>query len=209
MTSATYFPSGTVHIAVVDPGVGTKRRAIAVKAISYDGEIHYFIGPDNGLLIPAAKSIGIIEVYEISNPNLFRKNLSSTFHGRDIFAPVGAHISKGSRIEDVGGHILDYKGLDFGMGKKINGTIHGKIIYIDSFGNIITNISRESADFLSGDELGIGKRRVIFSSAYGSCKEGDPLVLVGSHGFLEVAVNMGNAAKMFCKKQGDEILIQI
>ncbi len=91
----------------------------------------------------------------------------------------------------------------------MNGSIHGKVIYIDSFGNIITNISRESADFLSGDELRIGKRRVIFSSSYGFCKEGDPLVLVGSHGFLEVAVNMGNAAKMFCKKQGEEIIISI
>ncbi|HEX7627299.1 MAG TPA: SAM-dependent chlorinase/fluorinase, partial [Candidatus Methanoperedens sp.] len=113
MTCAKYFPSGTIHIAVVDPGVGTKRRAIAIQTISHDGEIHYFIGPDNGLLIPAAKSIGIIEVYEISNTNLFGKNISCTFHGRDIFAPVGAHISKGSRIEDVGGHILDYKDLDF------------------------------------------------------------------------------------------------
>ncbi|MFZ3383167.1 MAG: S-adenosyl-l-methionine hydroxide adenosyltransferase family protein [Candidatus Methanoperedens sp.] len=207
MTCAKYFPSGTIHIAVVDPGVGTKRRAIAIKSISHDGEIHYFIGPDNGLLIPAAKSIGIIEVYEISNTNLFLKNISCTFHGRDIFAPVGAHISKGSKIEDAGGRILEYKDLDFGVGKKMNGSIHGKVIYIDSFGNIITNISRESVDFLSGDELRIGKRRVIFSSSYGFSKEGDPLVFVGSHGFLEVAVNMGNAAKMFCKKQGDEIII--
>lgn len=209
MTTAKYFPSGTVHIAVVDPGVGTKRREIAIKAVSHNGEIHYFIGPDNGLLIPAAKSIGTIEVYEISNTNLFQKNISCTFHGRDIFAPVGAHISKGSRIEDAGGQIFDYKELDFGKGKKVNGSIHGRVIYIDSFGNIITNISWESVDFRSGDELWIGKRRVIFGSSYGFFKEGDPLVLVGSHGFLELAVNMGNAAKMFGRKQGDEIIISI
>jgi S-adenosylmethionine hydrolase len=209
MTTAKYFPPGTVHIAVVDPGVGTKRRAIAIKAVSNDGKLHYFIGPDNGLLIPAAKSIGTIEVYEISNTDLFGKNISSTFHGRDIFAPVGAYISKGSRIEDVGARIFDFKDLDFGEGKKMNGSLHGNVIYIDSFGNIITNISGESEDFRSGDELGIGKRRIIFGSSYGFYQEGDPLVLIGSHGFLEVAVNMGNAAKMFGKKQGDEIIISI
>ena len=174
-----------------------------------DGEIHYFIGPDNGLLIPAAKSIGTIEVYNISNTKLFQKNISCTFHGRDIFAPVGAYISKGSRIEDVGGQIFDFKDLNFGEGKKVNGSIHGKVIYIDSFGNIITNISAESVDFRPGDELWIGKRRVIFGSSYGFFKEGDPLILIGSHGFLEIAVNMGNAAKMFGKNQGDEIIISI
>ncbi len=209
MTCARYFPSGTVHIAVVDPGVGTKRRAIAVKATSHDGEIHYFIGPDNGLLIPAAKSIGNIEVYEISNANLFQEKISCTFHGRDIFAPVGAHISRGSRIEEVGRRIFDFNDIDFGMGIKMNGSIHGKVIYIDSFGNIITNISGESVNFRSGDELLIEKRRAIFGNSYGFYKEGHPMVLVGSHGFLEVAVNMGNAAKMFCKKQGDEIIISI
>ncbi|VVB55095.1 Chlorinase [uncultured archaeon] len=209
MTCARYFPSGTVHIAVVDPGVGTKRREIAIKAVSLDGDTHYFIGPDNGLLIPAAKSIGTIEVYEISNTNLFQRNISCTFHGRDIFAPVGAHISKGSRIENLGGRILDYKDLDFGKGKKVNGSIHGTVIYIDSFGNIITNISAESGDFRPGDELRIGKRRVIFGSSYAFFKEGDPLILIGSHGFLEIAVNTGNAAKMFGKKQEDEIIISI
>ncbi|NJD54074.1 MAG: hypothetical protein FIB07_14550 [Candidatus Methanoperedens sp.] len=211
MTSARYFPSGTVHIAVVDPGVGTKRRAIAIKAISRDddGKIHYFIGPDNGLLIPAAKSIGTFEVYEISNKTLFQKNISCTFHGRDIFAPAGAYISKGSKIEDAGRCIFDFKELDFGEGKKMNGSIHGKVIYIDSFGNIITNIMNipGEPDFRSGDELWIGERRLTFGSSYGFCKEGDPLVLIGSHGFLEIAVNMGNAAKMFGMKQGDEVII--
>ena len=209
MISAIYFPSGTVHISVVDPGVGTKRRNIAVKAVSHDGKIHYFIGPDNGILIPAANSIGKVEVYEISNEGLYQKNISCTFHGRDIFAPVGANISKGSRIEKVGGRIFDFNDIDFGSGIKTKGSIHGKVIYIDSFGNIITNISWELVDFRYGDELEVEKRRVIFGSSYGFYKEGDPLVLVGSHGFLEIAVNMGNAAIMFGKKQGDEILILI
>jgi len=171
------------------------------------GGTHYFVGPDNGLLIPAAREIGNIEVYEISNRELFRENISGTFHGRDIFAPVGAHISKGLRIEKAGGRILDFKDISFGAGKKMDGSLHGEVIYIDTFGNIITNIPGGSVDFQSGNELEIDKIRVLFSSSYGFCKKGVPLALVGSHGFLEIAVNMGNAAKILRKKQGDVIII--
>lgn len=209
MNTAKYYPSGTVHIAVVDPGVGTKRRAIAARTESGGGKIHYFIGPDNGLLIPAAKSIGKIEVYEISNRALFRENISGTFHGRDIFAPIGAHISKGLEIEKVGECINDFNILDFGTGRKINDFLQGEVIYIDIFGNIITNFSGKLVDFQTGDELTVDNRKVKFSSSYGFCEEGDPLALIGSHGYLEIAVNLGSAAKMFCKKQGDEIKIRI
>jgi len=209
MNTAKYYPSGTVHIAVVDPGVGTKRRAIAVRAESMEGKTHFFIGPDNGLLIPAAKSIGNIKVYEISNSTLFQENISSTFHGRDVFAPVGAYISKGLGIEKVGRRINDFNVLDFGTGRRIKDSLQGEVIYIDIFGNIITNFFGKSLDFRSGDELIIDKRKVIFSRSYGFCEEGYPLALVGSHGYLEIAVNMGSAARMFCKKQGDEIKICI
>ncbi|MCX9082425.1 MAG: S-adenosyl-l-methionine hydroxide adenosyltransferase family protein [Candidatus Methanoperedens sp.] len=209
MNTAKYYPSGTVHIAVVDPGVGTKRRAIAVRAESGDGKIHFFIGPDNGLLIPAAQSIGKIKVYEISNRALFRENISATFHGRDIFAPIGAHISKGLGIEKVGGRINDFNVLHFGAGRKIKDSLQGEVIYIDIFGNIITNFSGKTVNFRPGDDLLIDNRKVIFSRSYGFCEEGEPLALIGSHGYLEIAVNMGSAAKMFCKKQGDKIKICI
>ena len=207
MTAARYFPSRTVHITVVDPGVGTKRRAIAIMARSPGGEIHYFIGPDNGILIPAAKSIGEFEVYEITNDSLFLKKLSSTFHGRDIFAPVGAHISKGMDIVEVGSRIFDFAGLDFGKGKKTNNSIEGDIIFVDSFGNIVTNISPGTFDFKYGDILDIQGIKIPFLNSYGSCNEGDALCLIGSHGYLEIAVNQGNAASFFNKKQGDRILI--
>lgn len=207
MNSARYFPSGTVHIAVVDPEVGTKRRAIAIMAKSPEGDIHYFIGPDNGLLIPAAKSIGEFEVFEITNDALFMKKVSSTFHGRDIFAPVGAHISKGMDIADVGNRIFDFVGLDFGEGKKNNNSIEGEIIFIDPFGNIVTNISPGTFDFKCGDILDIQGIKIPFLNSYGSCNEGDFLALIGSHGYLEIAINQGNAASFFNKKQGDGILI--
>jgi S-adenosylmethionine hydrolase len=208
MTAARYFPSNTIHIAVVDPGVGTERRALAIRAESPRYGIHYFIGPDNGLLIPAARSIGEFEVYKITNENLFYKNISSTFHGRDIFAPVGAHLSKGLDIGDVGSQIFDFIDLDFGEGKKEENSLHGRIIFIDSFGNIVTNISSEVVDFHPEDKLEIQRKHVLFHSSYGFCKKGEPLALLGSHGYLEIAVNQENAAFFFDKKIGDEVLIK-
>lgn len=208
MTCAKYFPSGTVHIAVVDPGVGTKRRPIAIIAGSPDFGRHYFVGPDNALLIPAARSIGEFEIYEITNEKLFRKNISGTFHGRDIFAPVGAYISKGLDIKTVGRQILDFENLDFGKGEKKGNSLQGRIVFIDSFGNIVTNISSGQVEFQSGDVLEIQGRRLLFHNSYGFCKEGEPLALIGSHGFLEIAVNKGSAAHLFGKNPGDEIIVQ-
>ncbi len=207
MTTAKYFPYGTVHIAVVDPGVGTKRRALAIRAGSESG-VHYFIGPDNGLLIPAARSIGDFEVYEITNKKLVRESISGTFHGRDIFAPVGAHISKGLDICDVGEMIFDFVDLDFGKGIKKNGTLEGRVIFIDSFGNIVTNIPSGIVEFRPGDALEIDKKQVLFLGSYGFCSEGEPLALIGSHGYLEIAVNRGGAAEFFNKKQGDKIVMK-
>ncbi len=207
MTTSGYFPSETVHIAVVDPGVGTERRCIAIKAES-PSKVHYFVGPDNGLLIPAARSTGEFEVYEITNSSLFRGSISSTFHGRDIFAPVGAHISKGLDIKNAGRRIFDFVDLDFGEGKKIEGTLEGKIIFIDSFGNMVTNISSRIVDFKPGDLLEMGKKQVSFQISYGFCETGEPLALIGSHGYLEIAVNQGNAALFFNKKEDDEIILR-
>jgi len=208
MTAARYFPSGTVHIAVVDPGVGTKRRPIAIMAESQESGIHYFIGPDNGLLIPAARSIGDFEVYEITNEKLFLRTVSSTFHGRDIFAPVGTHISNGLDIKNVGGQIFDFVDLDFGEGEKKEGWLVGRIIFIDSFGNIVTNISSGMVGFQPGDVLEIEKQQALFQSSYGFCGKGEPLALIGSHGFLEIVINQGNAAQNFNKNPGDKIKVR-
>lgn len=207
MTCAKYFPTSTVHIAVVDPGVGTKRRPIAVRAHSPGGDIHFFISPDNGLLIPAARSIGKFEVYEITNRDLFRKIPSHTFHGRDIFAPVGAYISMGMGIEEVGAEIFDFIDLDFGTGIKTEETFLGKVIFIDPFGNIVTNISSDIIDFKYGDILEIEGIKIPFLNSYGFCKEGEPLALIGSQGYLEIAVNQGNASRFFNKKIDDEIIV--
>ena len=208
MTCAGYFPSGTVHIAVVDPGVGTERRGIAVRAGHAGSGIHYFIGTDNGLLIPAGRIIGTFEVYEITNSKLFLSGVSSTFHGRDVFAPVGAHILKGLDISEVGRQIFDFEDIDFGKGEKKDGSMYGSIIFIDSFGNIVTNIPSGTVDFKPGDVLEIQKKKVTFHRSYGFCRAGEPLALIGSHGYLEIAVNQGNAAAFFSKKQGEEVAVR-
>jgi S-adenosylmethionine hydrolase len=209
---AKYFPSCTVHIAVVDPGVGTQRRPLAIRAESSDHDIHFFIGPDNGILIPAARSIGEFEVYEITNRDMFRSDddISSTFHGRDIFAPAGAHITKGIDIRSVGNRIQDFNDMDFGESKieKTENSILGKTIFIDPFGNIITNIPAGIIDFIAGDILKIGKKQIKFMKSYGYCKIKEPLSLIGSHGYLEIAINQGNAARYFHKKSGDKITIR-
>ncbi|HEY9206150.1 MAG TPA: S-adenosyl-l-methionine hydroxide adenosyltransferase family protein [Candidatus Methanoperedens sp.] len=210
MSCAKYFPSGTVHIAVVDPGVGTERRPLAVRAESKEAGIHYFIGPDNGLLIPAARSIGDFDVYRITNTTLFRKNVSSTFHGRDIFAPVGAHISNRLDIDNVGKKIFDFVDLDFGKVEKKDDSLHGQVVFIDYFGNIVTNIPADAVkDIKPGDMLEIQKKKVLFHTSYGFCKKGEPMALIGSHGYLEIAINKGNAAALFDKKQGEKIIIKL
>jgi len=205
MTTVKYFPSRSVHIAVVDPGVGTERRGIGIMSHSKSLGFHVFIGPDNGLLIPASKSIGEFEVYELTNKNLFQKNVSDSFHGRDIFASVGAYISTGISLSDVGRQIFDYVKLDFGKAKITENLIIGKVIFIDSFGNIITNIKLENVKI--GKTYEIDGKKLVFQKSYGFCDKGEPLILIGSHGYLEIAVNNGNASEFFNKKQGDDIVL--
>lgn len=205
-----YFPEGTIHIGVVDPGVGTSRRALAIKA-GCAREEQFFVGPDNGLLIPAARRLGEIEVYEITNPELmFKSGISATFHGRDIFAPVGAHISKGIPIEDVGPRISDFVNLDFENFGIDGPFLIGEVIFADSFGNIITNIPQEVVFKFStfGSQIEVNGRRISFVQTYGFMGQEEPLALIGSHGFLEIAVNKGNASLHFGLKSGDQVVIK-
>lgn len=206
-----YFPQGAVHIGVVDPGVGTSRRALAVIAGSA-GKEQLFVGPDNGLLIPAARRLGEIEVYEITNPELMLKTgISATFHGRDIFAPVGAHLSKDTSIEAVGQKVSDFVDLDFGNLGIDGPFIIGEVIFTDGFGNIITNVPQEIIfKFCTfGSQVQVNGRRVSFVQTYGFVGQEQPLALIGSHGFLEIAVNKGNAALQFGLQNGDQVAIKI
>jgi S-adenosylmethionine hydrolase len=208
LTSVPYFPAGTVHVAVVDPGVGTNRRGLVITT-----RTQILIGPDNGLLIPAAKHLGYFTVYEIVNPKLMLSPISSTFHGRDIFTPVAAHILNGVSFDQIGPIINDFTDLDFGKFEISDKTVTGKIIFVDNFGNIITNIDGnhlkkvisygEKIIVLIGDK----QYTIPFVKSYSFVKKGELVAIIGSNNFFEIAINEGNAAKKIGIKQDDVIKI--
>ena len=206
LASATqYFPEKTVHVGVVDPGVGTQRRAIIVETSH-----SFYVGPDNGLLMLAAQKEHITNVYTIDNPKYVLPKVARTFHGRDVFAPAAAHLAAGSELSDFGPVIEDYIVPDFTKSWKRNGELLGEVLYIDGFGNTISNISAEDIRNLGIPEgsmidVKIGERTVtlMFVSAYGEVPVGSPLALVGGSNFLEVAINQGNASRTFGAKAGD------
>ena len=204
-----YFPDKTVHVAVVDPGVGTSRRALAVKA-GIPGKEQFFVGPDNGLLVPAARSLGNMKFYEIKNLDL-ELRVSATFHGRDIFAPVGAHLSKGFPISDVGPEISDFVDLNFGAYEVDWPFLIGEVLFSDIFGNVITNIPEDVAlKFCSfGSTVEINGRKVPFMYTYGLVGKGEPVALIGSHAFLEIAVNRGSAVSQFGLESGGKVVIKV
>jgi len=207
-TSVQYFPLGTVHVAVVDPGVGTDRRGLVVTTRS-----QILVGPDNGLLIPAAKHLGDFTVYEIRNQNLMLKNVSNTFHGRDIFSPVASHILNGFIFEQIGPIITDFIDMDFGTYKINDKSATGKIIYIDSFGNIVTNIDgmklRQVLDFERELIVLIGEKKfkIPFIKTYNFVKQKDILSTIGSSNLFEISQNQGNAAKKLNIKLDDDVKI--
>ena len=211
MQTVPYFPEGTIHIAVVDPGVGTKRRPIIIETNRC-----YYVGPDNGLLILSSKREGIRHVYNITNQQFMLPKISKTFHGRDIFSCVAAHIATGIYPSEFGPEICDYVSIKFTKPWKNGKTLYGEIIHIDSFGNIVTNISLEDLE-----KEGISKGRYFFMklrdkilklklcSTYSEVPIQSPLTIIGSSNFLEVSVNQGNASKTFNTKIGDLIIISL
>ena len=138
-SAAPYFPQGTVHLAVVDPGVGTQRRAILMQT-----KKSFFVGPDNGILILAAQNQGIEHVYQLTNHTFMLPKISSTFHGRDIFAPAAAHLDKGVQPSEFGPEIKDLTKPEFASVKRANSSLIGEVMHIDGFGNIITNINEKT-----------------------------------------------------------------
>lgn len=193
-SAVPYYPFAA-HVGVVDPGVGTKRRAIVGVC-----ERAFLVGPDNGLMIPAARRLGLKEVREITNRTLGRPELSDTFHGRDLFAPVAAHLMSGTKVKDVGPIIQDFVDLDFGVPKKRKGGYEGVVITHDRFGNIVTNIPRSLVEkewsFTDRLSVTVGgyEMSVPFVRTYGVVAPGDFLATLSSSGFLEISRRESNAA---------------
>jgi S-adenosylmethionine hydrolase len=202
-----YFPGGTVHLAVVDPGVGTRRRAILVQTRN-----SFFIGPDNGVLALAAKRQGVRHVFEITNQKLMFPTISNTFHGRDILAPVAAHLTNGTKPEAVGPEIQKISTAKFARVIKRKDSLIGEVLHIDGFGNIITNIEEKELSSMKIEETVVvkfrnAKFRLKFCRTYAEVEKQEALGLIGSHSFLEISVNQGNAADKFKVKSGDRIAL--
>jgi S-adenosylmethionine hydrolase len=211
-SAAPYFPEGSVHVAVVDPGVGTKRRAILVEARQA-----FFVGPDNGLLMLAAERLGIRHVYNVTNRRFLLGRVSQTFHGRDVFAPVAAHLAKGDcKPSDFGSEIRDYVVPRFVKPRLTKNALFGEVLHVDDFGNIVTNISRaefEKTGIREGAMFGFRlKDKVIklkYCSTYGEVPIGKSLALIGSHDFLEISTNQRIASKKFGARVGDTVAVLI
>jgi S-adenosylmethionine hydrolase len=205
--AAPYFPKGTTHAAVIDPGVGTKRKPILIETKS-----SFFIGPDNGVLALAAEKQEIKRVYEIANPKYMLPKVSTTFHGRDIFAPAAAHLSKGIPPSEFGPEIHRIVKPKFAKIFRKGSMLVGEIIHVDGFGNMVTNFTAdwlESIGVKENVKVKIGKTtlRLRLCKAYAEVKVKKPLAIMGSHYFLEISVNQGNAAEIFKAKVGDKVIL--
>ncbi len=224
-----YFPKGTIHVIVVDPGVGSDRQAIVCKTDSA-----FFVCPNNGVLSYLLQNIETEEtcapeVVAIENPTYVLPRVCNTFHGRDIFAPVAAHLSLGVPLVQIGTPIHDLARFSVPAIHSSDDTLRGQIINIDSFGNLITNISENVlATFLlsstpSENAIGEFDKRAVsakfeiiagttsfkkLNSAYAESEAGEPLAIIGSFGLLEIAINLGNAEANLRLKSGDSVTVR-
>jgi S-adenosylmethionine hydrolase len=188
-SAVEYFPPGTVHLAVVDPGVGSDRAPIAV--MTRRGAL---VGPDNGLLHASAEALGVLEVRRIANQDLFRKPVSHTFHGRDIFAPAAGHLAAGGSPAQIGPEMESMVPLDGSEVSYGGETVAGAIVHVDHFGNLISNIRVTEIGEVSAVEIA-GQRFDGLSSSYADTPRGGLLAIEGSWGTLEIARNGGSAAE--------------
>jgi hypothetical protein len=202
-----YFPAGTIHVAVVDPEVGEKRKSIAVLTQNY-----IFVGPDNGVFTMVLQREKSIEIREIKNSPFIAERISSTFHGRDVFAPCAGHLSAGRLFTDIGPELKQIRYLKYPKVAQNGNILAGEIVSVDSFGNMITNISEHT--FRSF----VGKRRfeIFFATErfdaimrhYSDASPGTSLLLFGSSGHLEISMNSGNAEEYFMTSTGSAVTVR-
>lgn len=203
--SAMLFPSKTVHAVVIDPGVGTERHPIALQV-----EDQYFVGPDNGIfsLLTADRDYTAVR---LTKQQYLRDSNSNTFHGRDIFAPAAAHLSRGVPLEDLGeplDELVSYRWMQPIADKD---GVQGTVIHIDKFGNLVSNIPEKLIkEVVEGKKVKIYAGNVILnniSTTFGVVAEGEPVAYIGSAGMLEIGINKGNAEEMLGVQKGAQISI--
>jgi hypothetical protein len=194
-------------VVVVDPGVGTRRKAMLIQT-----KQGYFIGPDNGVLILATESQSIEHAYKIANPKLMLPKISNTFHGRDIFAPAAAHLASGTPPSEFGPEIHRIVTPKFAKITKGKGVLIGEIIHIDGFGNMVTNFNEKELELMGikgmvNVKLKNTRLKLKLCKAYAEVEAKKPLAIIGSHNFLEISINQGNAADTFKTKVGDNVTL--
>ncbi|MBI2368991.1 MAG: SAM-dependent chlorinase/fluorinase [Deltaproteobacteria bacterium] len=195
-----FFPAGTIHVAVVDPGVGGPRRGLLVQAAG-----QFFVGPDNGLFTLVYDREARARVRALTRPAYFRHPVSSTFHGRDVFAPVAAHLSLGVPPTRLGPAVVDPVRLPWSRPVPGPSGVRGTVIHVDRFGNLITNIGQESCGGREVAGVVLGGRRVRVHRTYDDVRPGELLALWGSSGLLEISVSRGRADRRLRARVGTRV----
>ena len=213
-SSYRYFPAHSIHLIVVDPGVGTSRSLLALEI-----QHHYFVAPDNGILSMLLDEAPVTELVKITNPEYFLNTVSTTFHGRDIIAPVGAYIAQGVELRQFGDRLAPGDAVrisDLLARKTADGRITGKIITVDHFGNLISNINssmllqNDSIEQIKNPLIQIGSHTIQgLGRTYADGQSQKPMALIGSRGFLEIAVPGDNAARLLKAGKGERVLVEI
>jgi S-adenosyl-L-methionine hydrolase (adenosine-forming) len=204
-----YFPPKTVHVVVVDPGVGTERRPLLVAA-----DQHYFIAPDNGVLSSVYDQSESLHVWNLISEHYFRQPVSKTFHGRDVFAPVAGWLSKSWQTSSFGEPITDFVRFTLPKIKTEGTSAKGVVLRTDHFGNLITNITPEQVPGLltaNGNlSITVGQAKISkMVQTFAEGVAGEPVAIIGSSGYLEISVNRGNAAKTVGAGRGAEVVVDL
>jgi S-adenosyl-L-methionine hydrolase (adenosine-forming) len=199
-----FFPDGSIHMAVVDPGVGTRRRGIAAKLGN-----QYFVGPDNGLCTlmveQARKKHEAVEFYALENPQYWLSNVTHIFHGRDIFAPVAAHLAAGVPVENLGSRIFDPVLIDLPIPIQKENGWRGTILHVDHFGNLTSNLTAKHLEGRTNFSIHVQRERITgLTNTYGNAAPGDLIALLDDSDCLEIAVSQGSAEKRLQAGVGTE-----
>lgn len=201
--AAPFFPRGSIHLAVIDPGVGTDRRGLVVRT-----ERALLVGPDNGLFTPFLEAAGRWEAWELRAEEYRLSAVSRTFHGRDIFAPAAAHLATGVAPERFGPPVRDPVRLSWPTVRAVTGAVAGAVLHVDRFGNLVTSIRAETLDEVGGSvRIRLGGRALPLVGTYGELEAGQAGALVGSSGRIEIAVREGSAAARFKARRGTPVVV--
>ena len=201
MTAAPFFPAGTIHVAVIDPGVGSARKAIAIRT----GRA-VFIGPDNGVLSWAVKEEELFEIRSVENSEVILPQVSNTFHGRDLFAPAAGWLAAKREFCKLGPELAGFQRTNWPNPIRVKEGWKTEVIHVDAYGNVITAFPEGCVHGVQSVLLP-GGTRIPFERFYAAVPRGNPLAIIGSSGFVEIAINQGDAGSELSLRPGSQVII--